>query len=145
VFVRASGDEGRTWGPLRRVNDDARGNGRHQYLPRISSSPAGRLDVIFYDRRNDDSNIRSDVYYTSSSDGGRSFTENLRVTRESSHSRSGPRYPLPSAQGLVDFGSRLALWSQRRTVVAAWTDSRNSRAEPYQDIFVTRVDLGSAA
>lgn len=141
AFVRRSLDGGRTWEQLERINDDQIGNGRTQYMPHIALAPTQRLDIIFYDRRNDPEDERNDVYYAFSTDGGVTFGQNVKLTSQSSPSRSGQRYPIPSAHGLVEFGSRLALLGGSTKVIAAWTDSRNSRAEPYQDVFATRVEL----
>lgn len=146
VFLRRSTDGGRTWEGLRRLNDDPAGNGRHQYMPRLSTTAEGRLDAIFYDRRADPANMRYDVFLTSSSDGGRSFRPNLRLTSETSSSQIGTRYPIPSATGLVEFGSRIALFSLPTKTLAAWTDTRLQEEGNYsQDIFATEVDLTGGA
>lgn len=145
VFLSRSTDGGRSWGGPRRLNDDRRGNGRSQYLPQLSVAPNGRLDAIFYDRRNDLQNLRNDVYLTSSTDHGSTFTPNVKLTSESSDSRSGQRYLVTSARGLVEFGSRLALLSEDSRLVAGWTDTRNAETPPYQDVFATEVDLERSA
>lgn len=139
VFVRSSDDRGRSWAPALRINDDAPRNGSHQYLPALSIGPRGRIDAIFYDRRDDPGNIKNNVYYTFSLDRGQTFAPNVRLTSKSSHSRSGQRYLVPSAEGLVEFGSRIALRSQDDGVLAAWTDTRNATFPPYQDIFATQA------
>jgi hypothetical protein len=139
VFVNRSEDQGRSWQRPGRLNDDRQGNGRHQYLPRLAVSPDGRVDAVFYDRRNDPKNIDNDVYYTYSTDAGQSFSQNLRLTSQSSDSRSGQRYLVPSAEGLVEFGARLGLVSDSSRALAAWTDTRNANATPYQDVFATQV------
>lgn len=139
VFLKRSADNGRTWDRPIRLNDDRRGDGRNQYLPSVAVAPDGRVDAIFYDRRNNPQNIRNDVYYTFSRDGGQSFFPNLKLTSASSDSRSGQRYLVPSAKGLVDFGARLALLSENDRALAAWTDTRNAAISPYQDIFSTEV------
>lgn len=142
ALLRRSDDGGRTWHAPVRLNDDEVRSGRHQYLPRLSVGPDGRLDVVFYDRRNDPENLRNDVFFTSSSDGGRSFTKNLRVNSESFHSQIGTRYPIPSARGLVEYGSRIAVASLRTRALAAWTDTRLSDLEAFsQDVFATQVVL----
>ena len=140
VFLRRSDDGGRTWGDLRRLNDDPVGRGSHQYLPQLDVSPDGRLDAIFYDRRNNVENRGNDVYYTYSSDEGRSFAPNVRLTRLHFDSRIGARYFVRSAVGLVEFGSRIALESEDDKVLAAWTDTRNTgRAPRSQDIYATQL------
>lgn len=144
VVLRCSGDRGRTWGDARRLNDDRVGNGRTQYLPRIAMSASGRLDAIFYDRRHDSRNVLNEVFYTNSTDGGRGFTENVKITRDSFESRIGQRYTNVSAQGQYEYGSRLGLLSQGSRVLAAWTDTGNSRlftGSSGQDIFAAEVQL----
>ncbi len=141
VFLSRSGDNGRSWGVPKRLNDDRRSNGRNQYMPRLSLAPSGRLDAIFYDRRDDPKNIRNHVYYVYSSDAGRHFSPNRRLTSTSSDHRFGQRYQVPSAANKVEFGSRLALLSRDSSALAAWTDTRNSIAPLPQDIFATEVVL----
>ncbi len=144
VFLGRSTDGGRSWeGPLR-VNNDERGNGRHQYLPQLATAPDGRIDAVFLDRRNDPENLRNHTYYTSSTDGGGSFGPNVRLSSADSQSRSGQRYLVPSAEGLVEFGGRLALASAPSGALAAWPDTRNSGAPTYQDVFAAQVALPTA-
>ncbi|MDP9404981.1 MAG: glycoside hydrolase, partial [Actinomycetota bacterium] len=142
VFVRRSPDQGRTWEGPERLNDDAPGApaGRHQYLPRLSVAPGGRVDAIFYDRRNDPENLRNDVYYAFAPPGG-AFGPNLKVTTHPSSSGIGPRYPIPSAQGLIEFGSRLGLASTPERAYLAWTDTRNSLPGEQQDVFAAEVSF----
>ncbi len=141
VFLRLSPDGGRSWQEPIRLNDDETGNGRHQYLPRLSVAPGRRLDAIFYDRRDDPQNLRNHVYFTFSDDGGESFSSNRRLTSQSSDSRVGISYPIPSARGLIEFGSRLALFSSDARALAAWTDTRNNPDSIQQEIFATAVDF----
>ncbi|HVE47467.1 MAG TPA: sialidase family protein [Acidimicrobiales bacterium] len=141
VFMRSSGDVGRSWSRPRRLNDDGLGSGRHQYQPRLSTSSNGRVDAVFYDRRNDARNVANDVYLTSSSDEGRTFGPNVKVTTKSSNSLFGQRYLGAAATGMVEFGARLGLLSREGEAVAAWTDTRNGYAPPYQDIFTAAVEL----
>ena len=145
VFARCSQDGGRRWAEPRRMNDDSVGTGRWQYLPGLTIAPGGRIDAIFYDRRNDIQNLNNDVFYTFSRDGGRAYACNVQLNRDgASLSLVGQRYAVPSAQGQFDFGSRMGLLSRRHDVIAAWADTRNSF--PYatdQDIFTTRIALPS--
>lgn len=145
VLMRRSGDAGRSWAEPVRLNDDPIGNGRAQDLPRISVAPGGRVDAIFYDRRDDPANRDTDVRYTWSDDGGRRFAPNFRVTSTSFNSQVGQRYLGPAAQDLVDFGARIGLLSTKSGAVAAWTDTRNSLHPVQQDIFATTIDLPKGA
>lgn len=140
VFLRRSSDGGSSWAAARRVNDDAIGNGRDQYLPRLSVAPGGRLDVVFYDRRGDAENLRNEVMSTSSADGGRHLAPNRALTSVASDSRTGARYPVPSAAGLVEFGSRLGSVSLPGSVLAAWTDTRMAHpGSLQQDVYARMV------
>lgn len=150
VFLRRSYDGGASWQPPVRLNDDPLGGGHHQYLPRLAVDASGRLDAVFYDRRRDPENVRYDVFYTSSMDGGRRYSPPLQLTTESSSSMIGGRYTVPSAQGLVEAGSGLGLLSRPSGAIAAWADTRNAW-EPdrsrsgltTQDVFATEVKIAS--
>lgn len=144
ALLRCSVDQGRGWSEVRRLNDDAVDNGRRQYLPRISMAPTGRLDAIFYDRRDDPLNVLNHVTYTFSTDGGKTFSENRRLTSTHFESRIGQQYGNVSAEGQFEFGARLGLLSRESEALATWTDTRNSRlveGAAAQDLFATTVEL----
>ncbi len=151
VLVRRSVDAGRTWDQPVIANGQA-GDGRHQYLPRLAVSPGGRLDAVFYDRREDPANLRNNVSYTSLSEDGRRFGPVSKLTAESSNPLVGPHYLVPSASGLAEIGSRLALLALDSGAVTAWADTRNAvggadaQGGPItQDILATRVDRSLSA
>lgn len=140
VLLRCSGDRGGTWSGASRVNDDALGNGAHQYLPQLGFSRDGRLDAAFYDRRYDPQNGQNDLSFTYSSDRGRHFAPNLKLTHRPSDVRIGQQYVHPSAQGQVEFGGRLGLQSSPSQALVAWADTRNSDlGNTEQDLFATVV------
>lgn len=145
ALVRCSPDQGRGWEPARRLNDDPVGNGARQYLPRLSMSADGRLDAIFLDRREDPQNVSNHVFYTYSSNGGRRFAPNIKLTDDPSSSRIGQQYVNVSASGQHEIGGRLALLSRPADVLAAWPDTRNSRlGTTAQDLFATEVGVSKA-
>ena len=112
------------------------GNGADQYLVRLGVADNGRIDAAFLDRRNDPQNFRNDTYLTYSTDGGRRFSPNVKLTTHPSDSRIGQGYLIPSAKGLIEFGSRLALVSRPNGALAAWPDTRNaSVGEHTQNIY----------
>lgn len=142
VVLKCSDDGGATWGDLFRVNGDLIGDGSSQYMPQLSMSGSGRLDAIFYDRSRDPQNIFSDVFYTFSSDGGKHFAPNISLTQDPSDSSIGQQYIGAAAEGLVEFGSRLALVSSDASATAVWTDTRNSRGGTTgQDLFLASVSF----
>ena len=106
-------------GPLR-VNDTARGDGTAQYLPKLAVAPNGRLDVVYYDRRADRTNVLNEVSLQSSFDDGKTFLKHVTVSDRAFSSRIG----FGLERGLPDLGSRLGLLSTDTRAYAAWTDTR---------------------
>jgi hypothetical protein len=88
VFVVRSTDGGRNWSdPLnvvkgKAVSANPDGSTNDNFMPVLTVSPEGQINVFFYDRRNDRSNRKIDVYRAVSTDGGASWV-NERVTAES--------------------------------------------------------------
>lgn len=138
VFASAAPD-GRSWAPPVRLNDDT-GRAATQELPRLGLAHDGRIDAAWLDRRDDADDRYAHVYYTWSGDGGRTFSPNLRVTAEPSDSRIGQGYRIPSAAGLVERGSRLAVLSRDASAIVAWPDTRNATVGTnQQDVFAAIV------
>jgi hypothetical protein len=74
VFIIKSTDKGMNWSAPIRVNNDAIGNGRAQFLTWMSVDPkTGEIAIVFYDRRNRGGDT-TDVYLAQSTDGGATFT-----------------------------------------------------------------------
>lgn len=142
ALVRCSSDHGRTWRAVRRLNDDRVGNGASQYLPRLALSSEGRLDAVFFDRRDDSRNVLNRVVLTYSVDGGRSFLPNKRVSKGPSDSRIGQQYTHPAAAGQYEIGARLGLLSGVSHALVAWPDSRHwSPPATGQDLFSATVAM----
>ena len=71
VFVSASKDGGRTWGPPVRVNDDPKGS--TQFFTWMAVDPTdGSINVVFHDRRGQKGTMTS-VTLARSVDGGKTF------------------------------------------------------------------------
>ena len=74
VFCAASTDHGRKWSRAARVNDDPVHDGTDQFFQWLAVDPAdGAVNVIFYDRRRDRANLKTDVTLARSSDAGKTF------------------------------------------------------------------------
>lgn len=118
VFVRHSTDGGASWSAPVEVNDDTAAGS--QFLPAMSVDPVdGSLNVCWYDCRNDPANVKADVYYARSTDGGVTFEPNVRVTSVASDESQGVADPLNQ------FGDYLGIAAIGGQVAAAWTDARN--------------------
>ena len=111
ILLKTSDDGGRTWSPNRRVNDDA--GTATQYNVAVSVAPNGRVDLSFYDRRDDPNDLLNARYYAGSTDGGVSFV-NLRVSDASWD---------PAGIPLDDYDH---IASTARTAQLVWADGRNN-------------------
>jgi hypothetical protein len=75
VFCAKSADQGKTWTPPVRVNNDSLHNGADQFFQWLAVDPQdGSVNILFYDRRGDPQNRKQVVALAGSTDGARSFT-----------------------------------------------------------------------
>ncbi|MFQ5590028.1 MAG: hypothetical protein ACE5HE_02585 [Phycisphaerae bacterium] len=80
VMFSRSTDAGLTWSTPVRVNDDYTENTAWQWFGTMSVAPNGRIDVIWNDTRNTNSDSLSQVFYSSSEDAGQSWSQNIPLT-----------------------------------------------------------------
>ena len=74
VFISRSTNEGKTWSPPTRVNDDPIHSGADQFLQWMAVDPRNSdIYVQFYDRRGDPEDRKTRVTLARSTDGGRTF------------------------------------------------------------------------
>ncbi|MDP8927041.1 MAG: glycoside hydrolase [Actinomycetota bacterium] len=149
IFVRTSHDAGRSWSERVQVNED-RGQA-NQYEPGISIGPGGRVDIAWYDFRDSpvppitssghsgDTGL-SDIYYSWSTDGGRTFRPNIRVSDRSIDRSVGVW------SNDIDSKFNIGIASTRDTVYVAWQDTRNAIRDTHaEDAYVASVRLGAVA
>lgn len=136
VYLWSLSPGAQRWQGPTRVNDTPAHDGSSQYLPQIAVAPNGRVDVEYYDRRDDPHDRFNEVSLQSSFDGGRSFSARIVLTDRAFDSRIG----LGSEVGMADLGSRLGLVSSSAGALGAWTDTRaGTQASNKQDIGFARV------
>ncbi len=112
IILHRSTDNGNTWSPGIRVNQDALNNGKIQYFPYLDVDPYGNLNILFYDDRNTTSDSAS-VFLTRSTDGGDSWTE-FEIA-------STTFKPKPIAGGSSNYqGDHIALISNDYQLNAFW-------------------------
>lgn len=83
VVVSASPDAGDSWGEPVIVNDDAGGVPRYHGFPALACLPGGALVAAWMDGRghpDEEAESRGSLYTAVSADGGRSWSENVRVS-----------------------------------------------------------------
>lgn len=140
MFFTRSTDGGNTWSTKVRINDDPQGNHIDQFHPWLTVDRTGCISVIFYDSRNDPSNILSDVYLAQSTNGGVTWFPNVRITTVSFDLTAGPEKqiePYDPTKPLV--GQRAGLIGEYNGLAAAskgnpisiWTDTRNGNQDTY--------------
>ncbi|HXG91214.1 MAG TPA: sialidase family protein [Blastocatellia bacterium] len=82
IFFAFSDDGGLRWSAPVRVADDL--VGADQFYQWLSVDPVdGSVNISWYDTRNDPARRKTDVYFTRSTDGGLTFSANVRVTTAS--------------------------------------------------------------
>ena len=136
VFLARSDDAGATWATRVPAGPGPGG----QFLPAVGVSPAGRVDVVFYDRSADPDDVRASVTLASSADNGRTFR-----TATVSDAPFDTRIGFGSLQGIPLLGSRLAVLSETDRAVAFWSDtSRGTIDDNVQDLAAVSVDVEEA-
>lgn len=153
VFFMRSTDRGESWSDPLRINDDPLKNKRSQKWPRMSVAANGRIDIAWYDYRNDAKDTpkddvefflgdTNDVYVASSDDGGATFGDNVRVTGASIDRTLGTY----NVQYFVEVPPGLG--SGKDGAYVAWSDTRLGDADTgAQDIFgaVETIEEGSSS
>ena len=157
IYFTSSTDKGKTWSqPFHLVDANARSIA-DSYEAGMSVAPDGRIDVTWNDFRNDLDHHTSvfasgmtvapnstverfyDIYGTSSSDGGRTWTPNYRVSDRSIDGLYGGTYYYRL------FGP-IGMASTDHALYVTWADSRNSKdVGAVDDAYFTRVEMDSSA
>jgi hypothetical protein len=101
-----------------------------QAMPRLVTDAQGDVGVIWYDTRRDPADEKLDVFGTFSSDGGKTFSANFRITDQSFDPNAGQ---FAAADGSTSYymGDSLGLVLVNHTAYAAWTDTRNGNQDIY--------------
>lgn len=114
IYFVASVDQGKTW-TRKRLNDDE--TSRLQFFPSISAGPDGTIHAMWGDMRDDPVETRYHIYYASSSDGGKTWIENARVT----DFPSNPNYAFPGGAFIGDY---FTIKATKNEAYMAWPDAR---------------------
>jgi hypothetical protein len=131
IMFQHSDDNGTTWSPAVKLNDDQTTNS--QFNPAIALDEAtGDVAVSWYDARNDlgtggsgDTdgvpNDDAQIWATASTDGGATFAPNFRVSLGTSNANG--------AQSSFDYGDYTHAAFQSNAFFPAWSDNSNSTGD----------------
>ncbi|MGH9263190.1 MAG: sialidase family protein [Acidimicrobiales bacterium] len=151
IYYYRSTDGGRTWSERRNVTDDDPKDLFSQYYPNIAVAPDGRVEIAFWDTRNDPGYRANDVYLTTSTDNGVTWSANTRVTDRPIDRRIGvwsTNFDITSPPGLATAKEYTMLaWDDTRNTDLSAADAR-SLGGGLQDIYVAAVQyeaLGGGA
>jgi len=134
IYYYKSTDGGTTWSARKNVTDDDPAQLFTQVYPNIAVAPGGRVDIAFFDTRNDPGTRSNDVYYTSSSDNGATWSKNTRITDKSIDRKIGV------FSNNADVNAPPGLVATRNFTLVAWDDTRNGDAVGQaQDIYAVDV------
>jgi hypothetical protein len=142
VFYYRSTDGGRTWSAPMIIDDADPASFGSQFLPNVSVAPNGRVDVAWWDTRNDTGNQVNDVYYAYSSDNGKTFSKNLRMTDTSVDRHYGVFmnfYGMSSPPGIGSTNAYALLgWDDTRLTDPSSADN-HTVGGGLQDVFTATV------
>jgi hypothetical protein len=136
IYVVASHDGGKTFGTPVRVNDDARPDGsadpdNYQFMPAISVSPGGVLDVQWFDTREQGrastvrDHLRVGQAYSYSVDGGKTWSKNVEV-RDATDGGWDPSLS-HHQDGKIFFGDYQDIDSSWQAAHPVWPDTRDGQ------------------
>jgi hypothetical protein len=110
-----------------------------QALPKLAVDEDGNLAMIWYDTRRDPNDHNLDVFATVSTDGGKTFTANFRISDASFDADAG-KFTDAAGKDNYYLGDLIGLAAAGGYAFAVWTDTRLGN----QDVFFSRFSITPA-
>ncbi len=124
VYFSKSTDGGKTWSKARVVNDNAKGMSNCQFYSSIAVNEDGVLVLSWYDRRDDNTDNKTDYYMTYSFDGGKTFIHSFKISSRSSDFRY-----IGAANGNFGIGEYNKLLTTKAYAIPVWADCRDDNGD----------------
>lgn len=139
IYYKQSTDGGKTWSEGKLISDDDPKEHNSQVGTGFAVAPNGRLDVAWYDFRASRSNA-TDIYYTSSTDNGKTWLKNVRISDKSSSRDFGPW------SNSFDMRQPVGVASVDSYALIGWDDTRNTDpVSEGQDVYTAAVQYKPVA
>jgi hypothetical protein len=124
IFFVKSTNNGVSWSTPIKLNDDA--TTTDQWMPTISvDNNTGKIFISWYDSRNDPTNnILTDIYGTTSSDGGTTFATDNRISNASFNPDNMASVNLTDASYIGDYFGTASTGGI--TSITSWMDNRTT-------------------
>ncbi|MGH2705729.1 MAG: sialidase family protein [Actinomycetota bacterium] len=137
LYYRNSTNGGKSFSEPKLINDDDPKLLAGQYGAGMSVAQNGRIDVAWFDFRDAKDNS-NDIYYSSSTDNGKSWAKNARLTDRSINRYIGPW------SNEFDMRQPVGIASINSYAVVGWDDTRNSdTVAEGQDVYSSVVQYSS--
>ncbi len=124
VYYSRSTDGGTTWSTPRVLNDNTTNLTTDQYYPAITVGATGRVAIIWWDRRDDSANVKSNIYMTYSDDGGQTFAPDFKVT-----SMTTDFSTVGLLNGGFGIGEYNAVLTTHDYIIPVWSDGRSNTGQ----------------
>lgn len=95
MFARST-NGGSTWSAPMRLNTDSATQNAWHWFGTLAVAPNGRIDVCWNDTRSNPNSLFSELYYTSSTNGGVTWTTNRPISQPFNHTLG---YPMQQKMG----------------------------------------------
>ncbi len=135
VVIYRSSNQGTTWMPGVRVNQDAFNNGKRQFFPAVRVDDYGGVNVIYYDNRNFPNADSATVMISRSIDGGATFTD-FEITDH--HFKPKPATGMSGGY----MGDYIGIAIGNNKVFGFWMDDKASSSTGFYNAWAASFDLG---
>ncbi|HMQ67934.1 MAG TPA: hypothetical protein PKA90_03040 [Ignavibacteria bacterium] len=135
ILIHSSTDQGNSWNPPVKVNQDINSSMRYQFYPAITIDSKGGIDIVYYDSRNTPTNDSFQVYLSRSIDGGNNFEDKLI---------SDHKFFLkpidPSLFGVPGYiGTYIGITSSGETITPVWFDNSLGKYQAWS----SQINIGA--